>query len=42
MLAHLLHLGPRDVDELTVRDFCSLVDWIDRHEAALAAARKGD
>ncbi|MFE5675112.1 hypothetical protein ACFQ7B_07520 [Streptomyces erythrochromogenes] len=36
LFAHLLHLGPRDVDELTVEEFDELCNWIDRHQAAAA------
>ncbi|WP_423833366.1 hypothetical protein [Streptomyces manipurensis] len=34
--AYLLHLGPRDVDDLTVDEFDEFCKWIDRHEAEAA------
>lgn len=33
LFAHLLHLGPRDVDALIVGDFDTLIAWMDAHLA---------
>jgi len=33
LFAHLLHISPAGVDELTVDDFETLIDWMDRHQA---------
>lgn len=31
---HLMHMRPRDVDEMTVRDFHIACDWIDEYVKA--------
>lgn len=41
LFAHLLHLGPRDVDDLTVEEFDALCGWIDAHQAQAKAVADG-
>ena len=39
--AYLLHLGPREVDALRLRDFAQLVLWIEAYVKAQKKANEG-